>query len=58
MNVISLHSDHRYISAMIFNCGFILTHHNFIYILVLITLKMTTRVAETCCDYYVIKLRS
>ena len=33
---------------MIFNCGVISTHYNCVCILVLITLKMATRVAETC----------
>jgi len=33
---------------MIFNCGVILIHYNFICILVLTILKMTTRVAKTC----------
>jgi len=33
---------------MLFNCGAISTHYNCIFIFVLTTLKMATRVAEIC----------
>ena len=43
---------------MILNCGVVWAHFicNYLYF-VLITLKMTKKVTETCRDYYLIKLR-